>query len=175
MADYLKNPAIQERAHRLILIFEDENARLRSWENLANEFGKIEAAGGVVFNSEKEVLIIHRKGWLDLPKGKMEAGESVSDCAMREVAEETGLQFHTLGKPLNTTFHVYEDRKKGWVIKSSHWFFMHSTRDEKLLPQTEEEITAIEWIPSEKLKEKSEEMYPLINDVLADALRLLND
>jgi 8-oxo-dGTP pyrophosphatase MutT (NUDIX family) len=57
----------------------------------------VKAAGGVVLrrtNSGRwEVAVVHRpvrNDW-SLPKGKLEAGETYEDCALREVEEETGL------------------------------------------------------------------------------------
>ena len=54
------------------------------------EFAAVEAAGGVVVNDRGEYLMIHRNGRWDLPKGHVEPGESTAECAVREVAEETG-------------------------------------------------------------------------------------
>jgi 8-oxo-dGTP diphosphatase len=56
----------------------------------------IEAAGGVVWRRtghELEVLVVHRQNRSDwsLPKGKCRPGETADMCALREVAEETGL------------------------------------------------------------------------------------
>lgn len=53
------------------------------------------AAGGVVHRvgaSGTEVLVVHRSRYDDwsLPKGKLDPGESLAECAVREVAEETG-------------------------------------------------------------------------------------
>lgn len=55
----------------------------------------IEAAGGLVWRSTdegEEIAIIHRERYDDwtLPKGKRETGESWTETALREVAEETG-------------------------------------------------------------------------------------
>lgn len=57
----------------------------------------IDAAGAVVWRMRKgrlQVLLIHRPRYDDWswPKGKLEAGETSPDCAVREVAEETGEQ-----------------------------------------------------------------------------------
>ncbi|MGI8750375.1 MAG: NUDIX hydrolase [Thermoleophilaceae bacterium] len=56
----------------------------------------VEAAGGVIVrDSERgpEVGVVHRPHRSDwsLPKGKLDAGETFEEAALREVAEETGL------------------------------------------------------------------------------------
>ncbi|MEC8975082.1 MAG: NUDIX hydrolase [Actinomycetota bacterium] len=50
------------------------------------------AAGGCVFNDLGEVLLVHRPRYDDwsFPKGKLDRGESLEECALREVFEETG-------------------------------------------------------------------------------------
>ena len=54
-------------------------------------FRFIEAAGGLVQNSNGDYLIIFRYGKWDLPKGKLETNERIQDAALREVSEETGI------------------------------------------------------------------------------------
>jgi 8-oxo-dGTP pyrophosphatase MutT (NUDIX family) len=51
----------------------------------------IKAGGGIVVNEQNEVLLIYRRGKWDLPKGKLDDGETIEECALREVKEETGL------------------------------------------------------------------------------------
>src|ERR1041385_2734909 len=46
------------------------------------KFTLIIAAGGLVLNEKDELLIIFRRGKWDLPKGKVDKGESVEDCAI---------------------------------------------------------------------------------------------
>jgi 8-oxo-dGTP pyrophosphatase MutT (NUDIX family) len=58
----------------------------------------IVAAGGLVFNENKELLMIYRRSKWDLPKGKLDEGETIEECAIREVEEETGVQQIILGK-----------------------------------------------------------------------------
>ena len=53
---------------------------------------EIIAAGGLVFNEDGDLLMIFRRGRWDLPKGKLDDGEQIEDCAVREVKEETGLR-----------------------------------------------------------------------------------
>ena len=56
----------------------------------------IEAAGGLVVDDAAKVLMIFRNGRWDLPKGKLEPGERIEDCAVREVSEECGLRIEEL-------------------------------------------------------------------------------
>ena len=57
----------------------------------AAEFALIEAAGGVVVNDCGQWLMIRRNGRWDLPKGHLECGERIEECAAREIEEETGV------------------------------------------------------------------------------------
>jgi 8-oxo-dGTP diphosphatase len=74
----------------------------------------VRAAGGIISRRNGrgglEVLVIHRKarGDWSFPKGKVEPGESEEFCALREVAEETGLSC-ALGGELPSVW--YRDRR----------------------------------------------------------------
>ena len=121
----------------------------------------IEAAGGLVFNEKKELLMIFRRGFWDLPKGKVDEGETLDECALREVSEETGLLSIDLIGFLTTTYHTYSFKDEV-VLKPSHWFRMNCTSTEKLTPQAEEDITDIKWITSEEANRLKDKMYPAI-------------
>lgn len=124
---------------------------------------KIIAAGGLVTNNENEILMIFRRGKWDLPKGKLDANETIEACAVREVEEETGLSDIQLGRFLLITEHEYFDQ---WinenVIKESHWYAMKVSSNQKLIPQTEEDITDIKWVNTTELKKCLENTYPSI-------------
>jgi 8-oxo-dGTP diphosphatase len=73
----------------------------------------VKAAGGVVRRNGRgpmRVAIVHRPGYDDwsFPKGKLDRGESLEDCALREVEEETGLRCKLIA-PLGCT--AYADHK----------------------------------------------------------------
>jgi hypothetical protein len=67
------------------------------FNKFAKHFKIIEAAGGLVFNSKKQLLLIERLGVWDLPKGKIDVGEIPEIAAVREVEEECAVTGLTIG------------------------------------------------------------------------------
>lgn len=134
---------------------------LAAFESYKQDKIIIEAAGGLVFNHQNDLLMIYRRGVWDLPKGKVDDGETLEQCAVREVMEETGLQHIQLIEFLTTTYHTY--KQKGiTILKPSHWFKMVSSVEEILIPQTEEDITQIKWMSKAEAYEVKNKMYPTI-------------
>lgn len=117
-----------------------------AFEALQSCFTTIAAAGGLVLNTAQEYLWIHRMGKWDLPKGKLEEGETTAECAVREVAEECGLPVNELhiAQPLPNTYHTYF-LKGQHVLKTTYWFEMLYVGHAQLVPQTEEDISAVQW------------------------------
>ncbi len=128
---------------------------------------KIIAGGGVVVNENNQVLFIYRRKKWDLPKGKLDPGEDIKACAIREVMEETGIRNLTIGNLIIVTTHSYEENGMK-MQKETHWFEMKaSTIDNSILtPQLEEEIEKIEWVSLENLEEYLSETYTTIQQVL---------
>lgn len=115
------------------------------WESFKKLFRIIEAAGGIVNKSSGEILFIKRLGKWDLPKGKMEKGESREESAVREIEEETGLKNVVLKDFINTTYHIYAERNGDQVLKYTHWFEMFFEGEDTSKPQIEEGITEVAW------------------------------
>ena len=88
-----------------------------------------------------EVLIIHRMRYNDwtLPKGKLDAGESLPACAVREVLEETGVTIR-LGVPLDT---VRYDTAKG-AKQVEYW---GGTVLETVPRPPDDEVDVVSWLP----------------------------
>ena len=128
---------------------------------------KIIAGGGVVVNENNQVLFIYRRKKWDLPKGKLDPGEDIKACAIREVMEETGIRDLTIGNLIIVTTHSYEENGMN-MQKETHWFEMKaSTVDNSTLtPQLEEDIEKIEWVSPENLEEYLSETYTTIQQVL---------
>ena len=127
----------------------------------------IVAAGGLVSNDSGELLLIYRRGFWDLPKGKLDEGESIEACAVREVEEETGLTNIQLGKLVGVTYHEYFDKWiKHDVVKETHWFAMHVNGTQKLVPQQEEDIEDIKWVASDDMGTYLQHTYKNIADII---------
>lgn len=125
------------------------------------------AAGGLVENENGDLLMIFRRGFWDLPKGKLDEGESIEECAVREVEEETGLKNVQLKEFLGITKHEYFDRYSTRdVIKETHWYRMYASQNEILIPQTEEDIQKIEWVATKELGSFLKQTYPNIVEIV---------
>ncbi len=130
-------------------------------------FTFIQAAGGLVFNSRKEFVGIHRLGKNDLPKGKLEKGEDPETAAVREVREECGLDSIKLLHRIIETYHIYYIGIRP-VLKQTYWFKMH-TDSETLTPQQEEDITDVSWISTNQTQQFIINTYSSVKDVMAAA------
>ncbi|HSV09453.1 MAG TPA: NUDIX hydrolase [Hanamia sp.] len=133
-------------------------------------FHLIKAAGGVVKNENEEILLMFRRGKWDLPKGKLDDGETLEECAKREVEEETGLKKLEIIKAITITYHTYVQFGKH-NLKETHWYAMQTKGNEKLIPQTEEDITELAWVKKEDLQEYLSNSFPAIAEVLQVPVR----
>ena len=130
-------------------------------------FVPVEAAGGVVVNDRGEWLMIRRNGRWDLPKGHLEAGESLAACAEREIAEETGIAAR-VERPLCETLHAYWFAKTArWELKRTHWFRLRPAGAGTPAPQTEEGIERVSWCAPAEREEHLRDAFPTIRRVAA--------
>jgi len=134
-------------------------------EAFKSKMDVIKAGGGLVHTDNNAVLLIYRKGKWDLPKGKLDAGETEAAAALREVSEEAGLTELQLEAPLTVTYHTYYEKEK-LILKESHWFLMKADEQQNLAPQAEEDIEICEWVNLNALSSYLENTHPSIIDVL---------
>lgn len=136
-------------------------------------FHVVEAAGGVVKDALDRILLIERLGKWDLPKGKIDKGETAEFAAIREVGEETGVLVARNLKEITTTFHVYSSpfHNGEWVLKPTYWFEMQMLDSSKMSPQTSENITAVRWFSSNELSEVLKNTYRSLIDVICLYMR----
>lgn len=141
----------------------------RLWDDFTGICKIVSAAGGVVKSPSNNILAIYRRGSWDLPKGKIENGESIEEAAIREVEEETGIQVQSIGEKITTTYHTYRSKSGKLILKPSHWYYMTSEESE-LIPQTEEDIEKAIWIKAEELLALEEPIYSTIADVVESTI-----
>ncbi|UCE93705.1 MAG: NUDIX domain-containing protein [Flavobacteriaceae bacterium] len=149
---------LSEGLNKIIFYHSDLNFM---WQDFKEKFKIIEAAGGIVKNREQEVLFIYRNDKWDLPKGKIESGETRSEAALREVEEECGFTKLELGEFISTTYHLYTEKDEE-ILKVSFWYEMFSDQTD-LVPQIEEGITALKWVREANFDSVLNDTYPNIS------------
>ncbi|HIW51980.1 MAG TPA: NUDIX domain-containing protein [Candidatus Alistipes excrementipullorum] len=138
----------------------------QAFKEFGRDFTYVTAAGGVVRDGKGNTLMIYRRGRWDLPKGHWEKGETIEECAMREVEEETGVGGTKIVAPICNTFHAYNVYGK-WELKCTHWFLMSGNGDSMTVPQQEEGISSADWLDEERVSEALKTSYPTILTVFA--------
>lgn len=105
---------------------------------------EIRAAGGVVIDDEGRVLVVHRPRYDDwsLPKGKLDAGETWQDAALREVEEETGVRCE-LGRELPPVRYEVKGR-----VKEVRWWVMRPI-GEAPPEERDDEVDELVWLAPE--------------------------
>lgn len=154
---------LQDEKIQAVLILNEDFKELKNV--FFSHFKNIIACGGLIQNKDKEVLFIFRRGKWDFPKGKIEAGESLDECAKREIEEETGVKGLIFKHKICETHHVYTEKGR-IILKTSHWFYFTTNDHQKLQPQTEEEITEVKWFPTSEISQPMKNTYATIKNVV---------
>lgn len=170
LIDEFSNPGLNSMLHEMRL--EKIHAGIFKHPNLEElkkavwkKFQVIQAAGGIVLNDQQQLLFMFRRGKWDLPKGKLDKGESLEQCAVRETEEETGLKNVALKKHLITTYHTYDENGKH-ILKETYWYLLCAPGNQSLTPQAAEQIDIVEWANPGDLSKYLQNTYPSILDVL---------
>lgn len=118
-----------------------------------DELPQMAAAGGLVLSCGHALLIRKHHLW-DLPKGKLNGDEAPESCAVREIAEETGLDPGLLfiREPLCRSSYI-SYYSFGPVNKTVDWFLLDYTGDldDPLTPELSEDIDLCQWVPKGNL------------------------
>lgn len=137
-------------------------------EQLEIMYHPIDAGGGLVYNEKGEVLMIFRRGKWDLPKGKLDEGETLEECSVREVSEETGLEDLQLRDKICDTYHIYSQNNEQ-LLKHTAWYKMSGSSEQKLKPQKAENIMEARWVAEADLGPLVARSYEAIREVLRAA------
>ena len=130
---------------------------------------EVVSAGAVVTRKTSEgteVLLVHRPRYDDwsFPKGKLDPGEHIVTAAVREVAEETGLDIR-LGPPLGTQRYLVANGST--KTKDVHyWVGSVVGRDDVSSYSPNEEISKVDWLSVDAARERL--TYARDRDTLAE-------
>jgi 8-oxo-dGTP pyrophosphatase MutT (NUDIX family) len=110
------------------------------------ETAEVKASGGVIWRPAEddgvELVVVHRPRYDDwsLPKGKLDAGESWEQAALREVDEEVGLACR-LGQELPPV--SYTDHKgRAKVVR--YWLMQPQDARADFIPN--DEVDVMRWV-----------------------------
>jgi len=151
----LVSKIFQNKISKAYLYDPDEKEILRK---LKDKMPVQKAGGGLVYNDQNEVLFIFRNGKWDLPKGGLEKDEEITETALREVEEETGVKHLRITKKLQKTYHIFK-RSGKYKLKITHWFEMRTSYNGILIPQENEGIDRAVWLNQEKIKDALQNSY----------------
>ncbi len=163
LSKYLKALTLGKKRCEASIVYLSVHSIERFYAELSKKFKVIRAGGGVVI-SEKGMLLIKRLGKWDLPKGKLEKGENIEQCACREVEEECNVQVE-LEKFRVKSYHTYEMKGKA-ILKETYWYDMNSDSESELIPQQEEGIEEVVWADSDQQTKALKNTYSSIAWVL---------
>ena len=133
----------------------------------------VRASGVLPFRADGnggfQVLVIHRPRYDDwsFPKGKVEPGETDQQCALRELAEETGV-IGGLGLELPKAEYVDH---KGRPKEVRYWLMLLDD-DQPAAFVPNEEVDVFEWCASDKARQKLS--YPVDQRLLDDAVAAIH-
>lgn len=144
------------------------------WNAFRGFFENRIASGGLLQNDNGELLFIRRRGKWDIPKGHLSENESVRECAVREIEEETGLRAGTARLILKPTYHIYRIKEK-WILKETHWYVFEDTGEGKPKPQQSEDITELKWFNRDEIKYIHQNTWPSVSDVVHEVVRNLQN
>jgi 8-oxo-dGTP pyrophosphatase MutT (NUDIX family) len=156
-----------QQSKDLILVTENPEIGKKMFFSL---FSIVDAAGGMVSNSENLLLSIFRWGKWDLPKGKVEKDEKLEETAVREVEEECGISGFKNNGLNSVTYHIYEHpRKPGkWILKQTYWFDMLYCGSQKLCPQINEDIVDAKWFSKSEIGNVIENTWASLKPLIID-------
>lgn len=119
----------------------------------------VRGAGAIVWRQREqlEVLVVHRPTWDDwsFPKGKVKSGESLHECCVREMREETG-QHVTLGAPLGWQHYTIAGGKlkevRYWLATPTPKSHPSLAARPKVKRASKKEIDEVRWVGVEQAK-----------------------
>lgn len=112
------------------------------------------SAGIITFrmrNDQPEFLLLHYPhGHWDLPKGKLEQGESLREAALRELEEETGLSARIIDGFQEGLDYIFRHNRQ--LIQKTVSFFVGQASEGQV--RISHEHIGFEWLPYDQAVER---------------------
>ncbi len=137
---------------------------------------RMSAAGGFVL-CRGHALLIRKHGLWDIPKGKRKKGEDPGLCAVREIAEETGLDPGRLSVRRRLFSSDYVSYYSGKPFhKTVDWFALDygGALTDPLSPDLSEDIDLCRWVAVDDLLETLKTARSYLRPVRARLAPLLD-
>jgi 8-oxo-(d)GTP phosphatase len=141
-------------------------------QHLKDQFKIVKAGGGLVVKDGR-ILLIHRLGMWDLPKGKLKREEEVAEGALREVEEECSVKVSVVTR-LPATWHSYA-YKGTKILKKTSWFLMACHDDSQMRPQVEEDIDEVRWCSPEEAQALLPQSYASVAFIVRHYLEMVGN
>ena len=163
-----------EKIHDFVIL---DRQYHKLWNCFKSQLTQMPAAGGLVMRSDRSLLFISRLGNWDLPKGKIEKGETPEGAAIREVEEECGVRGLKIIRLLDSTFHMYRSPYLSFpdnlVLKETKWFLMSCDDEQRLTPQVDENIEEVRWFAIDDLDQVMNKTYASLREFLQNSLSVI--
>lgn len=110
------------------------------------------AAGGLVFNSAGEILLMQPAGsdW-SLPRGSLETGEEQAVTAQRRIYEATGISYLHMIQALGSYHRAATDPQAGGREMQTIYMYLFSTEQTELVPA---EGLSVKWFPADEVPQQ---------------------
>ncbi len=141
-------------------------------QHLKDQFKIVKAGGGLVVKDGR-ILLIHRLGMWDLPKGKLKREEEVAQGALREVEEECSVKVSVVTR-LPATWHSYA-YKGTKILKKTSWYLMACHDDSQMRPQVEEDIDEVRWCTPEEAQALLPQSYASVAFIVRHYLEMVGN
>lgn len=116
----------------------------------------IQAAGVIVYRHNNDtlefLLVQHRHGHWEFPKGKLDVGETERQAAIRELAEEAGITCELHNGFHETISYTFFDRYTNQHVDKQVHFFVGQVADEQTVTISDEHTDCI-WLTYEQAQE----------------------
>lgn len=100
----------------------------------------IQKAGCILINiDKKEIALVCRKGEYSFPKGHLEKGETLKECAIRETKEETGHDCHLVD--IKEISIIHYNNSKGEKVENYFYLAIDDGLSKEKIEEKDKEVT----------------------------------